>query len=142
MADVIFTGFKNQLLQAGINLNTTDTIKLALCTSSYTPNQDTHLTFNQVTNEVSNANYTAGGATLSTHSVAPDNTNHRSIFNCSVNVTWPNVTLTARYGVLYKSSGNNNTSPLICVFDFGADKTASGGTFEVDWNAVGICALT
>lgn len=140
MADIIFTGGKNQLLQAGINL-ASDTIKLALCTSSFAPNQDTTLTFNQVSNEVTNANYTAGGATLSGKAVTPDNTNHKSVLTAS-NVSWTNVTLTARYGVLYKyASTNANLNPLICCFDFAADKTASGGTFEVDWAAAGILAL-
>lgn len=42
----------------------TDTIKVSLHTSSYTPNLDTHETFADVTNEVSGGNYVAGGVTL------------------------------------------------------------------------------
>jgi hypothetical protein len=140
MADVIYTEFKRQLENAGVNC-ASDTIKLALTTSSYVPNQDTHLTFNQVTNEVTNANYTAGGATLASKTAVADNTNHRSIF-AAANVTWPNVTITARYGVLYKYNANANLATLMVCFDFGADKTATGGTFEVDWNALGIVALS
>lgn len=44
-----------------------DTIKIALLTSSYTPNLDTHDFFDDITNEVANGNgYTTGGATLGT----------------------------------------------------------------------------
>ena len=46
-----------------------DTIKVALCTSTYTPNQDTHDYFNDITNEVTGTGYTAGGATLGSPSI-------------------------------------------------------------------------
>lgn len=37
-----------------------DTIKVMLTTSSYTPNQDTHIYKSSVTNEVTGTGYTAG----------------------------------------------------------------------------------
>lgn len=42
----------------------TDTIKVMLTTSTYTPNADTHDYKDDVTNEVTGTGYTAGGATL------------------------------------------------------------------------------
>ena len=42
----------------------TDTIKCALATSTFTPNQDTMDFFNDVTNEVSGTGYSARGGTL------------------------------------------------------------------------------
>lgn len=47
----------------------TDTIKVALATSSYTPNKDTHNYFDDITNEVSGTGYTAGGATLASKTI-------------------------------------------------------------------------
>lgn len=41
-----------------------DTIKCMLCTSTYTPNLDTHIYKSSVTNEITGTGYTAGGATL------------------------------------------------------------------------------
>lgn len=41
-----------------------DTIKVMLCTSTYTPNADTHAFKSDVTNEVSGTGYSAGGATM------------------------------------------------------------------------------
>lgn len=41
-----------------------DTIKCLLCSSSYTPNLDTHKYKSDVTNEITGTGYTAGGATL------------------------------------------------------------------------------
>lgn len=46
-----------------------DTIKVALLTSSYTPNYDTHDFFDDITNEVTGTGYTAGGATLGSKTV-------------------------------------------------------------------------
>lgn len=43
-----------------------DALKLALVTSSYTPDFDTHDYFNDVTNEVTGTGYTAGGAAVGT----------------------------------------------------------------------------
>ena len=59
------------------------------------------------------------------------------------NIVWDNVTVTARYAVLYGSTGDGFTAdPLICCFDFTTDKTATAGTFTVDWNANGILQVT
>ena len=63
MADVIYNSFKRDIMNGSIDLDT-DTIKVMLVTSTYTPNQDTHTKRSDVTNEVSGTGYTAGGATL------------------------------------------------------------------------------
>jgi hypothetical protein len=47
----------------------TDTIKVMLTTSAYTPNLDTHETKADVTNEVVGTGYTARGATLGTKTI-------------------------------------------------------------------------
>ena len=46
-----------------------DTIKVALCTSSYSYNLDTHEFFNDVTNEITGTGYTSGGATLGSKTI-------------------------------------------------------------------------
>ena len=56
-----------------------DTIKVALTTSSYTPNQDTDDFFNDVTNELSTAGgYTSGGASLGSKSCTYDTTSNEA----------------------------------------------------------------
>ena len=47
----------------------TDTIKVMLTTSLYTPDQDTHDFKNDVTNEVTGTGYTAGGQALTNKTV-------------------------------------------------------------------------
>jgi alpha-D-ribose 1-methylphosphonate 5-phosphate C-P lyase len=83
----------------------TDTIKVALCTSSYTPNQDTHDYFDDITNELSTGNgYTAGGATLANKTIGyTDGTNVIKLD--ADDVTWANSTITARYAIVYVATG-------------------------------------
>lgn len=139
MANIIYNAFKKNIMNGSIDLDT-DTIKVMLVTSSYTPNQDLHDYKDDVTNEVSGSGYTAGGATLSNKSVTQDNTNDKGVFDAD-DVTWTNSTITARGAVLYKDTGTPATSPLICYFDFGSDQSSSNGDFTISWSSSGILSL-
>lgn len=140
MADVIYNSFKQKIMNGSIDLDT-DTIKVALVTSSYTPNQDTHDNFDDVTNEVTGTGYTAGGASLANKAVTADTTDNEGVFDAD-DVTWSSSTITARGAVVYKSTGTASTSPLICYLDFGSDQTSSSGNFTITWNSEGIVNLT
>lgn len=139
MADVIFNSFKMKIMNGAIDLDT-DTINVALVTSTYTPNQDTHVFFSDVTNEVTGTGYTAGGATLAGVTVTQDDIDNEGVFDAN-DVSWTTATITARAAVVYKSTGIGSTSPLICYIDFGADKVSTAGTFTIAWNAEGILNL-
>lgn len=139
MANVIYNNFKAKIMDGSIDLDT-DTIKVALVTSSYTPDADTHDFFDDVTNEVSGTGYTAGGAEITSLAVTVDTTDDEGVFD-GADVTWATSTITAAGAVIYKDSGASTTSPLICYFDFGGDKTSSAGNFVVSWNAEGILNL-
>lgn len=117
-----------------------DTIKVALLTSSYTPNQDTHQFFSDLTNEVTGTGYTAGGATLGTKSKTYTGGTNTSAF-FAANATWATSTITARYAAVYKSTGTGSTSALIGYIDFGVDVSSSGATFTITWDAAGIFTL-
>lgn len=140
MADVIYNSFKAKIMDGSIDLDT-DTIKVALVTSTYTPNQDTHDFFDDVTNEVSGTGYTAGGATLASKTVTADTTDNEGVFDAA-DVTWASSTITARGAVIYKSTGTASTSALICYLDFSTDQSSSSGDFTIQWNAEGILNLT
>src|SRR3954469_12055440 len=89
-----------------------DTIKVALATSSYTPDQDAHDFFNDITNEITGTGYTAGGVALGTKSVSYDSaTNETRLI--AADSSWTGSTLTARYAVVYKDTGTASTSPLL-----------------------------
>jgi hypothetical protein len=132
----VYNNAKKKFMTASIDL-VNDTIKLALTTSSYPPNIDTDTFFSDITNEVSGSGYSAGGAALTTKSVTVDTTNDLAYFDAD-DTTWAASTITARYGVLYKSTGVAGTSPLIGYIDFATNKISSGDTFTITWATTGI----
>jgi hypothetical protein len=116
------------------------TIKVALCTSSYTPNQNAHDYFDDITNEVaSGGGYTTGGATLASKTCTVSG--GVATFDAA-DTSWAASTITARYAVIYYATGTASTSLLIGYVDFGADMVSSSGTFLITWNASGIFTLT
>lgn len=117
-----------------------DTIKVALCTSSYTPDQDVHDYFNDVTNEVTGTGYTAGGATLASKTVTYTSGTNTQAFDAADTV-WSSSTITARYAIIYESTGTASTSALIGYVDFGADVTSTAGDFTITWAAGGIFTI-
>ncbi|QIP39723.1 hypothetical protein G9444_2479 [Rhodococcus erythropolis] len=120
----------------------TDVIKVMLCTSAYTPDQDTHQYKSSVTNEASGTGYTAGGATLAAS--APSYTaGTNTLVLDAADTAWTGSTITARYAVIYNSSpGTDATQPLIAYVDFGADVSTTAGTFTITWDAAGLVTLT
>ena len=142
MASKLYGQFLSQALNKEIDWDT-DTIKVALLTNSYTPDQDAHNYFDDVVaNEVTGTGYTAGGNTLA---------NKTNSYNSSTNVivldaddtTWSSSTITARYAVIYDASpATNATRPLIGYVDFGSDQSSSNGNFTITWDATGIVRIT
>lgn len=120
-----------------------DVIKVALCTSSYTPDQDAHDYFNDITNELPTANgYTSGGATLANCAAAYTAGTNVAKFDAD-DVTWASSSITARYAIVYDSSpGTAATNPLIAYVDFGADVSSTSSNFTITWDAAGIFTIT
>ena len=136
---MIYNKFKMEALKGSIDLST-DTIKVALLDSGYTPNIDTDIFWDDVSaNEITCANYTTGGETITTPTVTQDNTDNEGVFGGD-DIVWTNAvgTITARYAVMYKDTGVAGTSPLIEYIDFGADKTSENENFSISWSAEGI----
>jgi hypothetical protein len=100
-----------------------DTMKIALYTNSAT--LDATTTAYSATNEVVGTGYTAGGNTLTGNAISSGGTTAWLTFSDSA---WTTATITARGALIYDSSQSN---AAIAVLDFGADKTATVGTFTV-----------
>ena len=131
-----------QLNGNAIDLDT-NTIKVALVTSTYVPNQDTHDFFDDITNELAaTGNYTAGGAAIGSKTVTQDDVNNGATFD-GADVTWTALTPSAafRYGIIYKDTGAAATSPLIAYIDFGANQNPGGNNFTIQWHADGIAYI-
>jgi hypothetical protein len=128
---------KNLLSGANVWDWDTDTIKVAMTTSTFVPDIDVHDFFNDVTNEITGTGYTAGGATLASPTLTYDTASDQIRLDAA-DTTWTTSTLTARIAVGYKSTGTASTSPLIFFVNFGADVSTTAGTFQITWDATGI----
>jgi hypothetical protein len=136
MASLIFDSFAYDNATGAIDLDT-DTFKIMLVTSTYSPNKKTHTKRSDVTNEVVGTGYTAGGVALTSVVVTNDTANDRTKFS-SANPSWPTATITARGAVIYKSRGGAaSADELVCYLDFGSDQTSTAGTFTVTCPANG-----
>ena len=137
------TSFKAQLLLAVHDFRPTgqtgaDTFKLALYTSS--ASLDANTTAYSSSNESSGSNYSAGGLALTNTGVTATNINANTGtgFCDFSDLTFPNVSVTARGALIYNTtpSANSNanttlTNASVCVLDFGADKTSTDGDFTI-----------
>jgi hypothetical protein len=137
MASLIYNSFRTDLASGNIDLNS-DTLKLMLVTSAYTPDASADSKRSHVTNEVSGTGYSSGGAALSGATVTQSGA---TAYLDAADVSWPASTITARGAVLYKSTGSATDDNLIAYIDFGSDRSSSSGTFGVNWNASGIIVL-
>ena len=132
ITQAIANAFKKQLLEADHDFTQTtgDKFKLALYTSSATLNSTT--TAYAATNEVGNSgSYSAGGGAL---------VNNGTSIASGVAIvdfadrSFTGVTLTARGALIYNTSATV-TDAAVCALDFGADKTATSGTFTIQFPA-------
>lgn len=121
----------------------TDTIKVSLHTSSYTPAQATHDFWNDCTNEISNSGtYSSGGATLSNKTLTYTGATNVLMFDDTADLSWTSMTASPRYAVIYKSGASAATSPLMGYVNFGTDAIVVAGTLTISWAAAGIFTIT
>lgn len=136
MANTLYTTGRKGVLEGSIDL-LTDTICIALAVAGYTP-ADTHSTWADVSaQEVTGvAGYTSGGVALASRQVLTDATTKKAYFT-SNSALWTSVTMTARWGILYRRAGGSptGTDKLIGCIDFGAATTSTNSNFEIQPNA-------
>jgi hypothetical protein len=130
MASLIYNSLVEDIANGNVDLGS-DTFKMLLVTSSYTPDKDAHNRADDITNEVANGNgYTTGGVTVAT-TVTLDTANDKVTVQFAAG-SWTTSTITARGAVVYKSRGGaSSADELVFYNDFGADVSSNGGTFSV-----------
>lgn len=103
-------------------------VKLALVTSAYTPNRDTHDFWDDVsTNELANGNgYSTGGASLTSVLWSYDTTSDEVRLDFD-DVSWTFTTgKTWLYGVVYiDTAGASSTDPVIALLTWDTSQTVS-----------------
>ena len=131
ITSTLTSSFKKELLEGVHNFKNSggDTFKLALYTSQASIGADTATypgdsTGNQVANT---GQYTQGGGLLVNALVSTQAT---VAFVDLSDLSFTGVTLTARGALIYDTSNSNKS---VCVLDFGGDKTATSGTFTIQF---------
>jgi hypothetical protein len=112
-----------------------DTFEIALYTSSATLGAATtaYSATNEITNDAGSA-YSAGGATLTNEGVSLSSTTAFTDFD---DVTYSSASFTANGALIYNTTtdGGSGTTDAVCVIAFGSDKTATNGTFTIQFPA-------
>tara|TARA_Y100001937_G_scaffold98622_1_gene134579 strand:- start:244 stop:714 length:471 start_codon:yes stop_codon:yes gene_type:complete len=138
--NALCNSFKQELLEGVHNFTGSgNTFKFAMYTNSQAGNDnlggssstmDATVTAysSSASNEVSSSGYTAGGGTLT--NVAPSLKSTSTATTQFSTLTFSGVTLTARGALIYNDT---NSDKAVCVLDFGSDKSASSGAFQVNF---------
>jgi len=129
--NAICNSFKKQLLEATHNFSNPggNTFKLAMYTNSATLGKSTtsFTTGGQVS---SPSGYSSGGkALVNTGTSLATNT----AITDFADLSFTGVTLTARGALIYNDTATGD--PAVAVLDFGGDKTATAGTFTIQFPA-------
>ncbi len=130
ITSAICTSFKVELLKGTHNFTVTsgDTFKIALYDSDATLGASTTAfsTSEEITNTSGTA-YTSGGATLT--SVTPVASSTTAVCDFA-DVSYSSASFTANGALIYNSSATN---AAVCAIAFGSDKTATNGTFTIQF---------
>ena len=132
ITSAICTSFKVELLKGVHNFTATtgNTFKIALYDSDATLGASTtaFTTSEEITNTSGTA-YTSGGATLT--SVTPVASSTTALCDFA-DVSFSSATFTANGALIYNSSATN---AAVSAIAFGSDKTATNGTFTIQFPA-------
>ena len=137
ISSAICSSFKQELLQGKHDFDSSggDTFKIALFTSSASLGAATtdYSTSNEIANTSGSA-YTAGGKALTNTGVGLTSTTAFTDFS---DVSFTSATFTANGALIYntQTNGGSNTTDAVCVIAFGSDKTATNGTFQIQFPA-------
>ena len=132
ITQAVANSFKKELLEGEhkFQFSGGDSFKLALYSSTATLNSAT--TAYTSTNEVTaSGQYSAGGGALVKPNPSTSVASGVAIVDFS-DLSFTGVTLTARGALIYNTSTSN---AAVAVLDFGSDKTATSGTFTIQFPA-------
>jgi hypothetical protein len=133
--NAICNSFKKQLMGGEHDFDSAggDTFKLAMYVSTATLGAST-TNYSSSGEVTSPAGYSAGGKALVNQGVKVSSGVSITSF---ADLSFTGVTLTARGALIYNTTtdGGTGTTEAVAVLDFGADKTATSGTFTIQFPA-------
>jgi hypothetical protein len=127
MADALYDLGRQKFLEGSIAY-LTDTIKVALVKSTYTPNLSTHQFYSDLT---------PGTNVIGTPQTLASKTSTNGVADAAdVTFTAVSAGSTVSYVAIYKDTGTASTSPLIALIDTGVGLPVmtNGGDISVTWD--------
>ena len=137
ISSAICSSFKQQLLQGKHSFESSGghTFKIALFDSDANLGASTtgYSTSEEITNTSGSA-YSAGGATLTNSGVSLSSTTAFTDFS---DVSYSSASFTANGAMIYNTTtnGGSSTTDSVAIIAFGSDKTATNGTFTIQFPA-------
>ena len=135
ITQAIANSFKKELLDGDMSFKQTggDTFKIALYISTATLNSasTSYITLGEVGDT---GQYAAGGGALVNNGTSMT----AGVARCDfADRSFTGVTLTARGALIYNTTtgSGSGTTDAVCILNFGADKTATSGTFTIQFPA-------
>ena len=138
ITSAICSSFKQELLQGKHSFESSGghTFKLALFDSDATLGASTtdYSTSEEITNTSGTA-YTAGGEALT--NVTPVSSSTTAYTDFSPDVSWTDASFTANAALIYNTTTGTGTgtTDAVAAIAFGGDKTATSGTFTIQFPA-------
>jgi hypothetical protein len=131
-SSAVCNSFKQEVLVAGHNFTASsgDTFNLALYTNTATIDASTTAYSTGLGGQVSasGTGYALGGKPLV--SATPTLDGSVAICDFTSSVSWTSATITARGCLIYNTDASDKA---VCVLNFGGDKTATAGTFTIEF---------
>lgn len=146
MASIRTNAGMQRILNGNVDL-LTDTLKVVLLGSGYTPNKDHEFISDLGANELTGTGYTSGFAgsgrkTLASKAVTKDNSADIAYFDAN-DLTWTAINAgTAAYAAIVKEVTSDADSPVLAIIDLSPDIATNGGDLTVQWAATGLFKLS
>ena len=137
ITSAVCSSFKQELLEGKHSFESSGggSFKLAMFTSSASLGAATtdYSTSNEISNTSGSA-YSAGGIALTNTGVGLTSTTAFTDFS---DVSWTTASFTANGALIYNTTTGSatGTTDAICAIAFGSDKTATAGTFTIQFPA-------
>jgi len=133
MANVIPKEYKYEIVTA----LKAEEWKVALLKNTFAYVSGTHVVYADVSaDQVASTGYTVGGYDIYPADKTITYSGTDAVIDC-VDVFWTGVTFTARYACIFETTGGK----IRAIYDFGADKTVTGGTFTIQWSTSGLIKI-
>jgi hypothetical protein len=145
MANFIYNNAAFKIMDGTLNLSS-DTLKVMLLESGYTPDRDHDFVDAASGSEAAGTGYTggfggAGRKTVASKTFNVDDTNDRGEMDCA-DITWTGLDLgTIVAAVIIKEITNDAASLLVGYIDSGFPKVTNGGDITLQINAEGLIHL-